>query len=101
MGLGPYPAVSLAEARLAAEAARARVRSGVDPIKERQHHRRAAARRLHLLADVARDAFESRKASLKRDGAAGRWFTPLELHVLPALGSIPVGDIDQIDVRNC
>lgn len=101
MGLGAFPAVSLAEARGLAESARAKVRSGVDPIKDRQQTRREAARELHLLTDVAKDAFESRKASLKRDGAAGRWFSPLELHVLSALGKIPISEIDQIDIRNC
>lgn len=32
------------------------------------------------------DAFESRKADLKGDGAAGRWFNPLEHHVQPKPG---------------
>ena len=72
MGLGSFPVVSLAEARRSAEGARALVRSGVDPIKERERQRREAVRNLHILADVARDAFESRKAELKGDGAAGR-----------------------------
>lgn len=44
MGLGPFPAVSLAEARRQAEAARAKVRAGLDPIKERERQRREAAR---------------------------------------------------------
>jgi len=50
--------------------------------------------------DIALDAFESRKAELKGDGKAGRWFSPLELHVLPRLGKVPVADIDQIDIRD-
>ena len=35
MGLGPYPDVSLAEARELAAKARRKVRAGVDPIEER------------------------------------------------------------------
>jgi integrase len=100
MGLGAYPAVSLAEARRAAHEARAKVRNDVDPIKDRVRVRREAARNLHIFGDVARDAFESRKAELKGDGMAGRWFSPLELHVLPRLGKVPVADIDQIDIRD-
>lgn len=100
MGLGAYPAVSLAEARRSAEGARELVRAGLDPIKERQRARREAQRNLHLLRDVAKDAFESRKAELKGDGKAGRWFSPLELHVLPKLGQLPVSEIDQIDIRD-
>ena len=101
MGLGPYPAVSLSEARRAAEEARRDVRAGVDPIKERQRQKREAARNLHLLREIARDTFESRKAELKGDGIAGRWFSPLELHVLPKLGGIPVAELDQVDIRDC
>jgi integrase len=101
MGLGAFPAVSLADARRKAETARSQVRGGVDPIKERQRQRREAARNLHLLKDVAVDAFASRKAELKGDGLAGRWFSPLELHVLPKLGKLPVGEITQTDIRDC
>lgn len=100
MGLGAIKEVSLKEARENADRWRAVLRTGKDPIKTRDHERREAARNLHLLADIARDAFEARKAELKGDGLAGRWFTPLELHVLPKLGKVPVGEIDQRDIRD-
>ena len=100
MGLGAYPAVSLKAAREAADAARAVVRQGLDPIKERERQRREAARNIHMLSDIALDAFESRKAELKGDGKAGRWYSPLELHILPKLGRVPVADIDQKDIRD-
>jgi len=100
MGLGRYPDVTLKEARAAAEKWRGLVRDGLDPIKERERRRRDDARKAHSLKDIALDAFESRKAELKDDGKAGRWFTPLELHILPKLGRVPVGDIDQRDIRD-
>jgi integrase len=100
MGLGAYPDVSLKEAREAATHNRALVRQGLDPIKERERLRREAARNIHMLTDIALDAFESRKAELKGDGIAGRWFSPLELHILPKLGKVPVADIDQQDIRD-
>ncbi|MDF1669207.1 MAG: integrase arm-type DNA-binding domain-containing protein [Roseovarius sp.] len=100
MGLGAYPDVSLKEARESANQWRALVRQGLDPIKERERQRREAARNIHKLADIALDAFESRKAELKGDGKAGRWFSPLELHILPKLGQVPVADIDQKDIRD-
>lgn len=99
MGLGAIRDVSLKKAREEAAKWRAVVRAGEDPIKMRDRQRQEKERKLHLLADVARDAFEARKASLKEDGRAGRWFTPLELHVLPKLGKIPIAEIDQIDIR--
>jgi len=100
MGLGAYPRVSLKEARQEADKWRRVYRQGKDPIKQRQSAQRAAERNMHLLSDIAIDAFESRKAELKGDGKAGRWFSPLELHVLPKLGKFPVSEIDQIDIRN-
>ncbi len=100
MGLGSASEVSLKEAREAAERWRSMVRNNLDPIKERERQRREAIRNLHCLEDIARDAFESRKAELKGDGVAGRWFSPLEIHILPKLGKMPVVDIDQTDIRD-
>jgi integrase len=99
MGLGPLRDVSLAEARQHADKWRAVVRQGKDPIKERERERKEAARERHILSVVARNAFEARKAELKDDGKAGRWFSPLELHVLPRLGKTPIEDIDQNDIK--
>lgn len=100
MGLGAFPDVPLKEAREAAEHARLLKRQGVDPIKARERQRREQAKNLHVLAEVAADAYEVRKAELKGDGKAGRWFSPLKLHVLPKLGQVPICEIDQIDIRN-
>ena len=100
MGLGSLSDVTLKEAREAADKWRGVTRTNVDPIKERERLRREAAKKLHLLEDIAKDAFESRKAELKGDGKAGRWFTPLQLHILPKLGKKPIGDVDQTDIRD-
>ncbi len=99
MGLGSALDVSLKEAREQAEKWRKVVRQDKDPIKERERLRREAARERHTLAVVAEKTFEARKAELKGDGKAGRWFTPLELHVLPRIGRVPVEEIDQNDIR--
>jgi integrase len=100
MGLGSIQNVSLKEARQSADHWRSVVRAGKNPIKERRHQQREAIRNLHCLNEIAHDAFDSRKAELKDDGKAGRWFTPLQLHVLPTLGKVPVAEIDQIDIRD-
>ncbi|MGK9053372.1 integrase arm-type DNA-binding domain-containing protein [Neorhizobium petrolearium] len=100
MGLGSFSEVSLKEARDEAARWRAVCRQGLDPIKERDRLKREAARNLHLLKDIAQDAFDARKAELKDDGVAGRWFSPLEHHVLPKLGRIPIADLNQTDIRD-
>ena len=94
MGLG-----ALAEARQEAEKWRAVARQGNDPIKERQRQRRESVRADHSLAMVAVEAFEARKAELKGDGKAGRWFSPLELHVLPKISKVPIEELDQQDIK--
>ncbi len=100
MGLGGSD-VSLAEARRIAERWRAVAAAGRDPMKERDAEIRAARREDITLAVLTADAFEARKAELKGDGKAGRWMSPLEVHVLPKLGRVPITDIDQRDIRDC
>lgn len=100
MGLGGLSDVSLAAAREAADRWRAVAASGRDPIKEREKEAREASRADTTLRVLALETFEARKAELKGDGKAGRWFTPLELHVLPKLGKVPVEDLDQRDIRD-
>lgn len=101
MGLGGYPSLGLAEARRIADRWRKVVIEGLDPIKVREAEIRAARREDISLSVITADAFEARKAELKDDGKAGRWLSPLQLHVLPKLGKVPVTDIDQRDLRDC
>lgn len=100
MGLGSTDHVPLKEVRETASYWRAVVRDGKNPIKERQRQKREAERASNTLSQVAEEAFEARKAELKEDGKAGRWFSPLELHILPKLGRIPIEGIDQRDIYN-
>ena len=100
MGLGGYPALGLADARKLSERWRKLAAAGRDPIKERKAEERAARREDITLEIITADAFEARKAELKGDGKAGRWLSPLTLHVLPKLGKVPVTDLDQRDIRD-
>lgn len=100
MGLGGFPALGLADARKQASRWRGVAAAGRDPIKEREAEARAARREDISLTILTTDAFEARKAELKDDGAAGRWLSPLNIHVLPKLGKVPVTDLDQRDIRD-
>ena len=93
MGLGRWPDVSLAEARERAATARKQLRDGVDPIFERQKAKQSA--KPLTLAEAIAGCFEARKAELKGDGEAGRWMSPLNVHIIPKLGSYPVVAINQ------
>ncbi len=93
MGLGPWPDVSIAEARERAAEARKAVRGGLDPIVERAKQRQAP--KVVTLAEAAQGCFEAKRAELKNANAVKRWLGLLENHVLPKIGNIPVEDIDQ------
>lgn len=97
MGLGSSARVTLAEARRAAREAQAEVFAGLDPIIERARRRRTPTA---TFSDVTDRAFEARKADLKGDGIAGRWRSPLDVHVVPKIGRMDVSDIDQIVIRD-
>jgi integrase len=100
MGLGGLSSLGLADARKQSERWRKLAAAGRDPIKEREAEERAARREDITLEILTADAFESRKAELKGDGTAGRWLSPLNIHVLPKLGKVPVTDLDQRDIRD-
>ena len=102
MGLGKAgdKHVSLKAARTGAAKWREVVASGRDPIQVRDKENRAAAEVRPTFGTVADLTFEARKNSLKGGGSAGRWFTPLKLHVLPSIGRIPIEDIDQNRLRD-
>lgn len=93
MGLGSWPDVSIGEARERAAQARRKLRDGLDPIEERAKLRHRIDR---LTVEQAIDqCFEARKAQLKGDGEAGRWMSPLKVHVLPRIGRKAIEDVDQ------
>lgn len=104
MGLGPYPDVTLAAARLERDKWAAVLYSGIDPIAERKRRIEAArveaSRENPTLAQLVEMAFEGKKATLRGDGERGRWMSPLKIHVLPRLGKRPASEIHQNDIRD-
>lgn len=98
MGLGSYPAVSLAAAREAARQAIGLRDAGIDPLKARADEREAArlaiAKRLEF--DQAAESFikehESTWRSLKH---VQQWRNTLATYASPHFGTVPVSDIDQ------
>ena len=93
MGLGRWPDVSIAEARQRAADARRQLRDGIDPVAERQAQRNTSKRL--TVAEAVQQCFEARQAELKRDGEAGRWLSPLSIHVIPKIGKTAIEDVDQ------
>lgn len=63
MGLGPWPDVSISEARERAGLARRRLRDGVDPIQERKKERGKIHRM--TVTEAVQSCFAARQAELK------------------------------------
>ena len=99
MGLGAYPNVSLKQARKLATNHRKMVAEGINPIAQRDKARLEASQARPTLSAMTSEAFEAIKKSLVSDGIAGRWLSPLRLHVLPKLGAMPIEDINQRDIQ--
>ena len=94
MGLGRWPDVSIAEARDLATEARKKLRAGLDPIDARAKAKKKKPARL-TVKQAVEGCFEAKKAELKREGEAGRWMSPLAVHVLPVIGKTAIEDVDQ------
>jgi len=98
MGLGTLAVVSLAQARRERDRWAALLATGQDPISTRARERAAMATREDpTLEELVSTVFEARKHTLKGDGEAGRWMSPLRVHVLPKLGKRPVSTLSTAD----
>ena len=89
-GLGGYPAVALVDARLAAQVAYVDMRqNGLEAVKRRSPL---------TLREAAARAHRDFKPDWRRDYAA-RWLKGLQVYVLEDLGSVPVAEVTQEQVK--
>jgi integrase len=96
-GLGPADDVSLSQARDAAQAARALIREGKDPIAEKREKRataRIAANRGVTFRQCAERLIDSHEGSWKNARHRQAWRNSLRDYAFPAIGHLPVGDVD-------
>lgn len=102
MGLGPYPEVSLADAREAATKARALVREGINPIEHRKAVKSAAAlvaEPLMTFRQAAERYIDAHSAGWKNKKHRSQWEATLETYVYPTIGGVPVRDVNLDHVR--
>lgn len=104
MGLGTWPTVSLADARLERDRWALVLAQGKNPIEERKAQKetllREQSRHDPTLEQLAEEYFNVYKHELRREGKAGRWMSPLKKHVFPKIGRIPVSSLRQEDIRD-
>ena len=92
MGLGAYPAVSLAQARRRAVENRAAVADGRDPLSER---RRSS---VPTFLEAAHAVHAANRPRWRNVSHASSWIQTLERHAFPLIGNIPVDRLGREDV---
>lgn len=96
LGLGGYPAVSLAHAIEAGRGKRQQISQGVDPVSERHVARRAIQttqlKRL-TFAQAAQSYITVHEPSWKNAKHISQWRSTLKLYVFPKIGGQDVGDV--------
>lgn len=100
LGIGPFPEVSLARARQDAAELREAVRSGKDPVQERQIAKatQQADSERAMTFDECLEGYLSQKiAEFKNPKHARQWRTSVERYVSPHIGTLAV---DQISFRH-
>ncbi|SAL09423.1 phage integrase [Caballeronia udeis] len=96
IGLGAFPAISLADARIKAQLERDKIRSGVDPILERREaaSRLKASQDLELTFEAAAKKFMEVKSSEWKNPKHGdQWRNTLETYAYPFIGRLYVRHI--------
>lgn len=97
LGLGPYPEVSLADAREQAAELRKRVRAGSDPLAERQEAAatiKADRAKAVTFAWCAEQYIEAHKSGWKNAKHADQWRNTLETYAGPVIGELNVSKIE-------
>lgn len=93
MGLGPYPEIGLAAARKAAEDARSKAKSGVDPIDSRK-----AERKVPTFGAFADQLVDDIEGGFRNEKHRAQWRMTLGDAYCSALRQKPVDQIDTADV---
>ncbi len=97
MGLGGYPAVTLAGAREAARQAREKVRSGINPIDELKAAKSSlkASQAAALTFKEAADKYiDAHKAGWSNEKHTKQWTSTLATYAYPHIGHILVRDVE-------
>jgi integrase len=97
MGLGPYPLISLADARLRANDERRKLVDKIDPIDLRKQERTKAkleAVKRVTFAECAAAYIDTHKASWKNAKHRAQWESTLKTYAYPVIGTLPVRSID-------
>ncbi len=97
MGLGSYPAVTLAEARIAAADARKQIAQGVDPLAARAAARKAA-KPIPTFGEIAQEVIAAAQLKSTNDKVRYQWERHLGADYSGPLLVRPIHEITTLDV---
>jgi integrase len=104
LGLGPYPDVTLSEARDLATRERKKMRQGIDPLTDKRA-RRIAARTAHenmlTFAECAELYIESQAPGWSNPKHIEQWRSTLKNLAGPIIGHLPVDQVDTALIMRC
>ena len=96
IGLGAFPAVSLAQARQKAQAKKEQIAAGIDPVEEQRAARRALiAIQMSAITfdDAARRYIKEKSKEFKNPRQRQQWENSLATYASPVIGKVPVREI--------
>jgi integrase len=100
MGLGPYPTVSLVDARTNAADSRRLKAAGIDPLTHKRHARRVA--RATAAKQMSFEVAVKKFLKIKTPGWSAKYGTgferTFELHVTPIIGRLDIAEIETPDI---
>ena len=94
VGLGSFPAVSLAKARERAAQNREAIAAGRDPVAEK----RTPKPTMPTFREAAHACHDMNRPRWRNEKHAANWLATLERHAMPKLGQLPVDRITRAEV---
>lgn len=101
VSLGPYPKVSIAEARLKAQELRNQVDSGMNPITERQRQKiqiQGLQTKKIVFSDFAKECIKTKRAEWTNQKHGDQWEYTLKEFAYPIIGNKCLDEISTEDV---
>jgi integrase len=97
MGLGPYPLISLADARAKARIAKRMLLDGIDPLHAKRKARTDAllqSERTKTFKECAEQYIATHDSNWSSAKSRAAWVSTFKNYVYPKMGALPVADID-------
>jgi len=101
LSLGPYPLISIAEARILAQQARDKVRAGINPIKVRRDEKNAMKPQKKskvLFKDFATECVNTKRLEWKNEKHTAQWMYTLTEFAFPVIGDKALDEIEMEDI---